>query len=290
MDYVFHVLITVFLYAAISVSLNLVAGDLGLLSVSQAAFVGIGAYSSAILTSTLGAPVPVALLFGMLVAVLLSLVVSLPSLRLHDDYFLIATIGFQIIVFSVLTNWVAVTHGPFGISRIPQPSIFGLPIRSQFGFAVLSACVFAFSMIVVEAIRTAPFGRVLRAIREDEVFAKSLGKATVCFKIAAFGVSAALASSAGSIYAHYISYIDPTSFTVMESILILSMVIIGGAGSRWGPALGAFVLVSLPEALRFVGFPSPMAANVRQIIYGMLLILVMMFRPRGIVGKYGFGR
>ena len=113
---------------------------------------------------------------------------------------------------------------------------------------------------------------------------------TLYFKVAAFGVSAALAAVAGSLYAHCITYIEPTSFTVMESILIISMVIIGGVGSAWGPLVGAFVLVTLPEVLRFIGLPSAVAANLRQIIYGSLLVIMMMFRPRGLVGKYGFSR
>jgi branched-chain amino acid transport system permease protein len=131
---------------------------------------------------------------------------------------------------------------------------------------------------------------VLHAIREDEVFTRALGKNTLRYKVTAFAVSAALAASAGSLYAHYIIYIDPTSFTVMESILVISMVIIGGAGSPWGPLVGAVVLVTLPEALRFVGLPSSVAANLRQIFYGALLVIMMMFRPRGLVGRYGFGR
>lgn len=122
------------------------------------------------------------------------------------------------------------------------------------------------------------------------MFAKAHGKNTLYFKVAAFAVSAALAATAGSLYAHYITYIDPTNFTVMESILIISMVIIGGAGSLWGPLLGAVVLGVLPEALRFVGLPSGVAANLRQIIYGRLLVVMMMFRPRGLVGRYGFTR
>jgi branched-chain amino acid transport system permease protein len=122
------------------------------------------------------------------------------------------------------------------------------------------------------------------------VFARAHGKNTLYFKVTAFAVSAALAATAGCIYAHYITYIDPTSFTVMESILIISMVIIGGAGSLWGPLVGAIVLVTLPEALRFVGLPNTVAANLRQMIYGSLLIIMMMFRPRGLVGRYGFDR
>jgi branched-chain amino acid transport system permease protein len=131
---------------------------------------------------------------------------------------------------------------------------------------------------------------VLHAIRDDEVFAKSLGKNTLRARVSAFAVSAGLAATAGSLYAHYVTYIDPTSFTVNESILILSMVILGGAGSRLGPLAGAAVLVFLPEGLRMAGFSTPTAANLRQIAYGSLLVVMMLFRPRGLVGCYAFGR
>jgi branched-chain amino acid transport system permease protein len=224
------------------------------------------------------------------VAVLISFIVSFPSLRLHDDYFVIATFGFQMILFSIFNNWMDLTRGPLGIPGIPQPIIFGWHVTSHLDFLVLAAAFACFAYFVVYRLTSSPFGRVLHAIREDEVFAKAYGKNTLYFKVTAFAVSAALAASAGSLYAHYITYIDPTSFTVMESILIISMVIIGGAGSLWGPLVGAFVLVTLPEALRFVGLPSAVAANLRQIIYGSLLVIMMMFRPRGLVGKYGFSK
>lgn len=135
-----------------------------------------------------------------------------------------------------------------------------------------------------------PFGRVLRAIRENEIFALSLGKDIARYKVLVFMVGAGMAAVAGSLYASYISFIDPTSFTVMESIFIISIVIIGGAGSLGGPVIGAVLLVILPEALRFLGFPSSEAANLRQIVYGILLVLVIIVRPQGLVGRYGFGR
>jgi branched-chain amino acid transport system permease protein len=183
-----------------------------------------------------------------------------------------------------------VTRGPLGIFGIPQPTIFGWKVDSHLGFLILAAGFTAFTYLVVYLLASSPFGRVLLAIREDEVFAKAHGKNTLYFKVMVFAISAALAAAAGSFYAHYITFIDPTSFTVMESILIISMVIIGGAGSLWGPLVGAFVLVTLPEVLRFVGLPSASAANLRQIIYGTLLIIMMMFRPRGLMGKYGFAK
>lgn len=290
MEYAIHILILVGIYATLAISLDLLAGQTGLLSVSHAAFYGIGAYSSALIVTIYHLPFVLSILAGMLSAFVVSFLVSLPSLRLHDDYFVIATFGFQMILFSIFNNWMDLTRGPLGIPGIPQPVIFGWHVDSHAEFFVLSSAFAILAYMVVYRLSSSPFGRVLHALREDEVFAKSLGKNTLYFKVTAFAVSAALAASAGSLYAHYITYIDPTSFTVMESILVISMVIIGGAGSTWGPLIGAVVLVILPEALRFVGMPSAIAANMRQIIYGALLVVIMVFRPRGLVGKYGFGR
>ena len=283
-----HVAVLVSVYTILATSLDLVAGRAGLLSIAQAGFCGVGAYTSALFAARLGAPFLVAIILGMTVAAMISFVVSLPSLRLHDDYFVIATFGFQMILFSVFNNWMELTRGPLGIPGIPQPVIFGWHVDTHAEFLILASGFAAIAYLVVYRITSSPFGRVLHAIREDEVFAKAHGKNTLYFKVTAFAVSAALAAMAGSLYAHYITYIDPTSFTVMESILIISMVIIGGAGSIWGSLVGAVVLITLPEALRFIGLPSAIAANLRQIIYGSLLVIMMMFRPRGLVGKYGF--
>lgn len=290
MEYVLHILVVAGIYVILAASLDLLAGHTGLLSIAHAAFYGLGAYTSALLTVKAGAPFLVGLAVGMVVAGVLSLLVSLPSLRLTDDYFVIATFAFQVIAFSVFNNWNQLTGGPVGIPGIPLPSVLGLGINSHAGFLVLTLACGIVAYAVVWRLSSGPFGRVLHAIREDELFAKALGKNTLRMKVTASAVSAALAALAGSLYAHYISYIDPTSFTVMESILIISMVIIGGAGSLWGPLIGAVVLVSLPEMLRFVGLPSSVAANLRQIIYGGLLVVMMLVRPRGLVGRYAFGR
>jgi branched-chain amino acid transport system permease protein len=290
MNYFVHILIMVSLYTILAVSLDLLAGQMGIMSVAHAAFYGIGAYSSAILSSRAGAPFWLGLLAGIVFGSLSSLIVSLPASRLRGDYFMIATFSFQIIAFSIFDNWHEVTRGPLGIPGIHAPSVWGLRVDSDWKFLVLAGVVASVAYFLVQRIASSPFGRVLRAIREDELFAKSLGKNTLAFQITVFCVSAALAASAGSLYAHYVTYIDPTSFTVMESILIISMVIIGGAASRWGPLIGAVLLVILPEVLRFVGLPASVAANLRQILYGSLLVVMMMFRPRGVVGRYGFGR
>ncbi|MCK4658567.1 MAG: branched-chain amino acid ABC transporter permease [Phycisphaerae bacterium] len=290
MEYALHILVFVGIYIILAASLDLLAGHTGLLSIAHAAFYGLGAYTSALLTVKAGAPFLLGVLGGMFVAALLSLLVSLPSLRLIDDYFVIATFAFQMILFSIFNNWNELTGGPTGIPGIPEPSVIGWEVTSHLEFVVLAGVFAILAFLVVWRLTTGPFGRALHAIREDEVLAKSIGKNALRFKITVFAISSALAASAGSLYAHYITYIDPTSFTVMESILVISMVIIGGAGSLWGPLLGAFVLVTLPETLRFIGLPSAVAANLRQIIYGSLLVVMMMVRPQGLVGRYALGR
>jgi len=290
MEYLFHVVVIISIYAVLASSLDLIAGHAGLVSVSHAAFYGLGAYMAALVTVYFRAHFLLGMLAGITVVVAASLVVSLPSLRLRDDYFAIATFAFQLILSNLLNDWVTVTRGALGISGIPRPVIFGWEPRSNLEFAALGLSLVAVAHVVVGRLTTSPFGRVLRAIREDEVFAQSLGKDTLRFKVTVFGIAAMLASCAGALYAHYMTYIDATSFTLNESMLVLSMVIIGGAGSRWGPLFGAAVLVIIPEALRFVGFPGPLAAKLRQLSYGGLLVFMLMVRPRGLVGRYGFGR
>lgn len=292
MDYLLQIVFLIAIYTVLAVSLDLLMGHTGLMSMAHAGFYSLGAYSSAIVTLYLGAPFFAGVFAGIIFAALVSILVSAPSLRVREDYFVIATFGFQMIISTVLKNWINVTGGQRGIAGIPTPSFFGRSIQSRAAFVILAVLFAIVSYTIVWLIAKNPYGRVLRAIREDEVFAQTLGKNTLRFKISVFAITAALAASAGSLYAHYVTYIDPTSFTVLESILVISMVIIGGAGSRWGPLIGATTLVVLPEALRFVGFTESdqVAANIRQILYGVLLVLMMLARPRGLLGKYNFGR
>lgn len=290
MDYLFHIIVIACIYIVLSTSLDLLMGHTGLLSVAQGAFYGIGAYTYALLAIHYKAPFLLCVLTSMSLAALASLTVSLPSMRLRGDYFVIATFGFQIILFNVLNNWVDFTRGPHGIAGIPQPSLFGWLINTPSEVVILAVIFTASAYLSLRLLVLSPFGRVLHAIREDEIFAQSLGKNTLLFKVKAFAISAALAAAAGSLYASYITYIHPSGFNILESVLLTSMVIIGGAGSLWGSVAGAVLLVLLPEVLRFIGLPSAIAANLRQIIYGALIVIVMLYRPRGLLGGYGFGR
>lgn len=288
MEYLLHILILIGIYVILAESLNLIVGYTGLLSIAHAAFYGIGAYVVALMALKLGSPFVINIICAVIISGLLGGLVGIPSLRIKEHYFVIATFAFQVIAFSILNNWVSFTGGPMGLPGIPQPVIFGWKISSNFEFLLLVGAFAVLTFWLCHRIIKAPFGRVLMAIREDEVFALSAGKNVALYKVVVFVIGSGIAAIAGALYAHYISFIDPTSFTVMESIFIISIVIIGGAGSLWGPVIGAVLLITLPELLRFIGLPSLVAANIRQILYGGLLVAFMMWRPQGLVGKFRF--
>lgn len=288
MIYLLHILILVGIYVILSMSLNLVAGYAGILSIAHAAFYGIGAYIAALLALNLNSPFLLNLVLAIVGSTILGAFVGIPSLRIKDDYFIIATFAFQIITFSLLNNLVSLTGGPMGLPGIPRPEIFRLMISSHWGFLILTAILCFAVYFVCNRIVKSPFGRILKAIREDEIFAQSLGKNVSAYKVKVFMVSSGLAAISGVLYAGYITFIDPTSFTVMESIFIISIVIIGGAANLKGSIVGAIVLVMLPELLRFIGLPHSVAANIRQMLYGGLLVVFMMWRPQGFIGEYSF--
>lgn len=290
MDYFLHILILVAIFTVLAVSLDLLVGQAGLVSLCHAAFYGIGAYFGVLLNQNLGWPPLLAVASAAAIAALLSLVLSLASLRVHDDYLALVTFGFQLIAFAIFNNWTSVTAGALGIAIPANVRLLGWFDATRRGFAALAIGVAALSVAMIGRIAMGPFGRVLRAIRENEVFPASLGKNTFSFKAKAFAASAAFASLAGSLYAFYSHYIDPSAFNSNQAILILSMVIIGGAGRPQGPLVGALLLVATPELLRFVGVPGNLSGNVREILYGMLLVAMMLLRPTGLLREHHLRR
>lgn len=286
MEYLLHIGIMLCIYIILVLSTNLTVGMANLLTMCQAAFYGIGAYIGTYFLMKFNLPFVVIALLVMLATGLTSLLVSYASVKLKGDYFILATLGFQMIIYTILYNWVSVTRGPYGIPGIPSIKLFGVwsldGIYAYFFLALVLAVIVA---LIFNRLQRSPFGRMLKAIRTDELSAKALGRNTVRLKAWAFFLSAAFAGVAGLIYASYVSYIDPTSFTLDESIFIITALFIGGIGSRvWGPIAGAAVVVILPELLRFVGLPDAVAANLRQVIYGLVLIVLMFVRPQGLLG------
>jgi branched-chain amino acid transport system permease protein len=282
MEYILHLLVLICFYTLLSQSLNLSAGFTGLISLAHAGFYGIGAYTTAILTTQYGLSFWLNIPLAMLISGAIALVVSLIALRTVEDYFIICTLGIQIIIFSIMNNWMDLTSGPLGISGIPSIHLFGLSFDSKISFLTLSLFFVSINWFVLWNISQSGFGKTLTAISEDEIYTQSIGKNVYLSKTLSFTLSAMFAAIPGALYAHYISYIDPTSFTVNESIFILSIVIIGGLGNLTGSFLATAFLVLLPEALRFVGMPDSMAANLRQIIYGFILVMVMMTGRNGV--------
>ncbi|AKM77982.1 TPA: branched-chain amino acid ABC transporter permease [Candidatus Wolfebacteria bacterium] len=286
MPYLIHIAILFFIYAILGVSLNLVVGYAGLLSVAHAAFYGIGAYVTAIALTQYGINFFVSVLLGMLLSGIVSLLVGMVFSKFRDDYYALASLGFNVIVFSIFLNWESMTKGPLGIPGVGKPTVFGYEIASNGTFLLLAIALFALVYMVATKIDGSSFGRVLKAIREDEQALEVFGYRVEYFKLAIFVIGAAMASVAGSLFASYITYVDPSSFSLNESIFILAIVIMGGLGSIRGTLAGALFLVLLPEALRFVGLPTDIAAQSRQVIYGAILVLLMVYRPRGFVGEY----
>jgi len=288
MNYLFHILTMISIYAVLGLSLNLVLGFGGMLSLCHAAFYGIGAYTFALLMMDAGFPFLTALPLAVLASGLAALLIGAVTLRLRGDFFVLSTLGFQTIIFVVLYNWVDFTRGPYGIPGIPRPEIFGFSFNAPWAMFLLAAAVALLAWWICLRLSHWPFGRTLQAVRDDALAAQSLGKNPLAFTLTAFALGGALAALAGGLFAAYASYIDPTSFMLEESVFILCVVVIGGAGNLQGPVIGAIILVLLPELLRFVGLPDSIAANLRQIIYGLLLVLMMRFRPQGIAGNYAF--
>ena len=282
--YLIHLFILTGIYGILSISLNLAMGFTGLLNIGHVAFYGVGAYTSALLALNFGLSFWWGLLIGGLVASLFGLLLAIPTIRLRGDYLAIATLGFAIIVENVFRNWTSLTRGPLGLPGIPKPYLFGITF-SGFSYLILVLVFLLIVYLFTKHIVSSPYGRVLKSIREDELVTASLGKNVVRYKTQALMLSAFFAGVAGSLYAHYITFIDPSSFSILESILIISMVIVGGLASVEGSIIGAIILILLPEPLRFLPLPSFAIGALRQMIYAGLLILLLIKRPQGISGE-----
>ncbi len=286
MEYLLHLGVLFVIYAGLAMSLDLLVGYSGLLSVTHAAFYGIGAYSTAILMTMHGVNFFISILVGMLIAGLVALLIGAVLSRFKDDYYALVSMGFNIIVFSIFLNWQDLTRGPLGIPGIGKPYLFGWTASSTGDFLILSAIIMFLVYLFARFVVNSSFGRVLKAIREDEKAIAVFGYHTNIYKLVIFVISAAAAAIAGSLFASYITFIDPSTFTVNESIFILAMIILGGLANIRGAVLGALFLILLPEILRFVGFPTDIAAQMRQVVYGVMLILLMLYRPQGVLGEY----
>ena len=282
--YLIHLLILVCIYLILAISLQLTIGFTGLLNLGHIGFFAIGAYTSALLALS-GFPFWIAILAAGILTLIFGFLLSLPLARLKGDYLALASLGFAFVVYAILLNWTDLTRGPLGLPGIPKPEIFGFVFSENLAFLLLALAIAAISFFVIHRIASSPFGKVLEAIRDDELAARVLGKNAFRMKAYSFGISAFFAGIAGSLYAGYITFIDPSSFTLLQLIPVLAIVIIAGLTSFKGTVLATIILVLLPEPLRFIGFPSSVVGPARQIIYSLLLLAILVYRSKGFFGK-----
>jgi len=283
-----HILFMCEIYVILALSANLVSGYTGLLSFANAAFYGLGAYTTTLLMKNFGFDYFIALLIAVGFNIIASLFITYFSILLKDLYFTLATLAFQVIVFSILYNWEKVTGGSYGISEIPGVKIGGHQLNGTGEYAMLGG---GFALLVISFfffLQKTPFVRLLECIRDREIGAISLGKNIAYYKFICNSTAAFFIAIAGSLFAVYNSYIDATSFTLNESILIVNMILIGGTGNLIGPIFGACFYVMLPELTRLIPIDSTKGASLQMIIYSLILILVVRFRPNGLFGKFKF--
>ncbi len=288
------------IWAILAISLNLVLGFTGLLSVGHIGFFGVGAYAMAILTSdpayeqlrteaipTYGWSFFAALPVSVLAAGLVALAVGIAFNRFRDDIYVLVSFGFAIIAYNVFLNWRGVTRGAFGIHEIATPAIGGEVLDGEFEFLLLVLGFLALVALAAYLLVTSSFGRVLTAIREDETAIEVFGYRAAHFKLSIWVISAMMAGLAGGLFASWTSFIDPNSFLLLESVLLVSIVILGGLASIRGSLLGAMAFVLLEEGMRFLPFiPTEYVGQGRQVVLGIMLVLLMLYRPQGLVGRY----
>ncbi|NQU77276.1 branched-chain amino acid ABC transporter permease [Candidatus Falkowbacteria bacterium] len=282
--YIIHLLILVGIYLILTISLQLSVGFTGLLNLGHIAFYAIGAYTAALLALA-GWPFWLCILLAGLVAMLFGFILSIPTNKLKGDYLALATLGFSFLIYAVALNWSGLTRGPLGLPGIPRPEIFGFVFSGNTSFLILTLIIVLITYFVIRKITTSPFGKVLEAVRDNELAARVLGKNTFKIKSISLVASAFFAGLAGSLYAYYITFIDPSSFTIMHLIPIIAIVIIGGLASLKGTVIATIILILLPEPLRFIGFPSSVIGPARQILYALVLLLILLYRPKGFYGK-----
>jgi branched-chain amino acid transport system permease protein len=281
MEYVYTVLILVGIYTIMAASFNLIIGFGGLISIAHPIFFALSAYASALLNMRLGVPIPVSMLGGTLFAVLLSVALSLPSLRVSGDYLLIASIGFQLGFLEVIKN-VEFAGGAGGLTNIA--SMYSGPNRSL-AFAITVLAVAAAVVWLVHWITHGDYGRAIQAMRDDEECFASLGRNAMAIKITIFAVGSGLAGLAGALYAHYFQFLSPEQFGIIQSALILTMVVVGGMGTTWGPVVGALLLTALPQAIAFLDLPPSVMAPLQGMLYTGLVLLFLFVRPGGLVAR-----
>jgi branched-chain amino acid transport system permease protein len=275
--YHLHLLVMAGLFVLMALGLDLVLGYLGELSLGHAAFFGVGAYTTAILTRSFGAPFPVDLVLACAVSGAFGFLIGYPSLRLTGPYFAIVTFGFAEIVRLIALNWISVTRGPMGLPDVPPVSVFGLVFTTERHYYYLVLVLVALAILVTRLLLDSTLGQAFLAIRENEELATAVGVHAFRYKLIGFGIGMAFTGGAGAVYARFVHFVDPTALGFFYTYTVVAMVIVGGQGSIRGTLIGALLFTFLPEYLR-------VAETYRLPIFGLMIILAIVFMPEGING------
>ena len=275
-DYYLNLLVVIGINSITVIGLDLLMGYAGQISLGHAAFYGLGAYVSGIISTRYGWPALVELLVALIVVGGIAFLIGIPTLKLHGHYLAMGTLGFGIIVFIAFQEMDFLTGGPSGLVGIRPMSIFGITFESDRSYYFLVCSILLAVLIISINVIRSRVGRALRAIHGSEVAASVLGVNIARFKVGIFVLSALYATAAGWLYAHYIGFISPSSFGFLFSIKLVTMVVIGSLGSIWGAVFGAAILTSLPEFLTLF-------ENYESAVFGLILLVVMIFMPRGLL-------
>ncbi|MBI4592211.1 branched-chain amino acid ABC transporter permease [Candidatus Uhrbacteria bacterium] len=279
--YLIHLGSLVGIYILMSLSFNLVVGYTGLLNLGHVGLMAIGAYVSAILMKTAGLPFAVGLLGAATLTMLVATLLAIPARKIRGDYYALVTLGFMFVVFAVLVNWESLTRGTLGIPGVPRPEGF----TSNTMYLLLVGAITAVTFWFLDRLVNSPFGRALEAVRDDEEVAQALGKPVFKLKVIAMAVSGFVVGLAGALLAHFVQFISPGMFWLDLLIWALAGMMIGGVASMRGTVLGVVVLFFLLEPVRFLDLPSAYVGPLRLLIMLALLLLIVLYKPRGIMGR-----
>lgn len=298
-NYILSTLILVGLYAIVCTGLTLLMGFAGQISLGHAAFYGIGAYSSAYVTAKLSLTPLIGIFVGAVIAAVVAVIIGVPTFKLKEHYLALATLGFGVIIFTFFKEWTPITGGLNGFFSIPPLKLFGFSFTTDFSFYYLIWAVVILGIVFAKNITQSRVGRALLSIHGSEPASDAVGVNIMKYKLQTFVLSAVYASVAGSLYAHYITFINPQLFDAMTSILILIMVVIGGVGSVWGGLVGAVVYVLLGEVLKEIVpiFFTGTGGEYEVVFFGLLLVVILIYMPNGlapalskITGRFMFSK
>jgi branched-chain amino acid transport system permease protein len=285
LNYFLHLGIIFNIFLVLSLSFNFSLGFAGIFNLAVSGLALFGGYVSALLILKLNLSFEIVFVLTIISGYLIGVIISLSVRKLKGDYLALTTFGFSFIVMVLALNWQSLTRGSFGLIGIPKPKLFGFSLDSLIEIFIFYSFISIIVYLFLEKLKKSPLGRIIQAMRDDELALLSLGKNTFQLKSYVLGLSSLFAGLSGLMSAYYFSYFDPRSFGLNDLIFVLSAVLLGGLGSNKGTAYGVLLLILIPELLRFFALPSSLIGPLRQIIYAILVILILWLKPKGLFGK-----